>query len=118
MQNIQLSCGSFQSEFLAVQIGDLSFTRISINQSVQTCGLKPQGYLAFALIWATKEGNFYSHGQPLCPQTDFYGFDWQRETGLVSPQEGVMSNLFIPVKTFEAYANDLQRHDLDDRFFT
>ncbi|NES25934.1 MAG: helix-turn-helix domain-containing protein, partial [Symploca sp. SIO3E6] len=41
-----------------------------------------------------------------------------RETGLVSPQEGVMSNLFIPVKTFEAYANDLQRHDLDDRFFT
>lgn len=117
MQRIQLSCGSFQSKFLAIQIGDLSFTRIFTNQSIQTWGLKPQGYLAFALIWAAKGGNFYAHGQPLCPQTDFYGFDRQRETGLVSPQEAMMSNLFIPVATFEAYANDLQRYDLDDRFF-
>ncbi|NEQ66553.1 MAG: helix-turn-helix domain-containing protein [Symploca sp. SIO2D2] len=116
MQSIQLSCGLFQSEFLAIQIGDLSFTRISANQSVQACGLKQQGYLTFGLIWATKGGNFYSHGQPLCPQTDLYGFDQQRGSSFLSPQEGMMVDIFIPVKTFEAYANHLQRHDLDDRF--
>ncbi|NEO42398.1 MAG: hypothetical protein F6J90_41215 [Moorea sp. SIOASIH] len=34
MEIMQLSCGSFQSEFFATQIGDLYFTRITANQSV------------------------------------------------------------------------------------
>ena len=117
MQMMQLSSGLCQSEFLAIQIGDLYFTRISMNQSLQGCGLKPQGSLAFTLVWAAKKGNFYAHGQPLCPQTDFYGFDRQREVDLVIPQEGITSNIFIPVATFEASANHLQRDDLDERFF-
>ncbi|WP_293031041.1 hypothetical protein [Moorena sp. SIO3I8] len=52
MEMIQLSRGSFQSEFLATQIGDLYFTRISANQSVQAIGPKQQGYLTFSLVWA------------------------------------------------------------------
>ncbi|WP_293101655.1 hypothetical protein [Moorena sp. SIO3I6] len=52
MQIMQLSCGSFQSEFLGLQIGDLYFTRITANQSVQAIGPKQQGYLTFSLVWA------------------------------------------------------------------
>ncbi|AOY84600.2 helix-turn-helix domain-containing protein [Moorena producens JHB] len=116
MEIIQLSRGSFQSEFLATQIGDLYFTRISANQSVQASGPKHQGYINFELVWAAKGGNFYAHGQPLCPQTDLNGFDRQRETGFVTPQVGMMVDIFIPVGIFEACANHLQRYDLDDRF--
>jgi len=114
-QAIQLSCGSLQSEFLAFQIGDLYFTRMSANQSIKTCGFKQQEYLNFGLIWTAKEGNFYTHGQPLSPQTDLHGFDRQREMNFVSPIAGMMTDIFIPVKIFEAYANHLQRYDLDDR---
>ncbi|NEQ85294.1 MAG: hypothetical protein F6K26_35810 [Moorea sp. SIO2I5] len=52
MEIMQLSRGSFQSEFFATQIGDLYFTRISANQSVQAIGPKQQGYLTFSLVWA------------------------------------------------------------------
>ena len=75
-----------------------------------------QGYLTFSLVWSAKGGNFYSHGQPLSLQTDLYGFDRQRGTGFVTPQVGMMVDIFIPVEIFEACANDLQRYDLDDRF--
>ncbi|AOX04227.1 AraC family transcriptional regulator [Moorena producens PAL-8-15-08-1] len=68
------------------------------------------------MVWAAKGGNFYGHGQPLCPQTDLYGFDRQRGSGFVTPQVGMIVDIFIPVGIFEACANDLQRYDLDDRF--
>ncbi len=47
MQIMQLSCGSFQSEFFATQIGDLYFTRISANQSVQAIGPRTAGIFNF-----------------------------------------------------------------------
>ena len=77
-------------------------------------GLSP-AVKSFGLIWTAKEGNFFSHGQPLSPQTDFHGLDRQREVRLVSSKGGMMTNIFIPVKRFEACANHLHRYDLDDR---
>ena len=117
MEMIQLSRGSFQSKFLSTKIGDLYFTRISANQSIQAWGPKKQGYLNFELVWGVIGGNCSAHGQPLCPQTDLYGFDMQRGTGFVTPQVVMTLGIFIPVGIFEACANDLQRYDLDDRFF-
>jgi len=117
-QMVQLGCGSFQSQFLAVRVGDLSFTQVSAYPSLQTIGPKQGGaaHLAFAIVWAAQEGQFCSHGQPLNPQTDLYGFDMQREAHLVTPPEGMMTNMFVPKPLFQACASQLQRYDLDDRF--
>ncbi|NEP46552.1 MAG: helix-turn-helix transcriptional regulator [Okeania sp. SIO2H7] len=52
---------------------------------------------------------------PLQPQRTLFGFD-NREADLIFPQGGTMTNILIPIKTFHAYANQLQRHDLDDNF--
>ncbi|NEO73089.1 hypothetical protein [Moorena sp. SIO3H5] len=49
MEMIQLSCGSFQSEFFATQIGDLYFTRISTNQSVQAISPRTAGIFNFCV---------------------------------------------------------------------
>ncbi|NEP14751.1 MAG: hypothetical protein F6K14_32065 [Symploca sp. SIO2C1] len=38
MQSIQLSCGSFQSEFLAIQIGDLSLRNYFGWQNINLTG--------------------------------------------------------------------------------
>ncbi|MEB3177953.1 MAG: helix-turn-helix domain-containing protein [Nostocaceae cyanobacterium] len=113
---IQLTPGKLESEFLSVKIGDLYFTRSSANQAIQSCGQKHQKYVTFTILWFTEGSNFYSHALPLCPQTSLFGFDRHREVDLVSSQQGMMTEIFIPVETFLAYANQLQRHDLDDRF--
>ena len=117
-QIMQLSCGSFQSEFLAVQIGNLYFTRVSASSSLQVLGPKhvKASHLEFTILWAAKEGHFCSHRQPLNLQTDLYGFDMQREVHLVTPPGGAIANMFVPTKLFQACASQLQRDDLDDRF--
>jgi len=114
MQLMQLTPGSLQSEFLSAKIGNLYFTRSRVNQVIQIRGLKHKDYLSFALIWAAEGGNFYCHRLPLCPQTSLFGFDRRREVDLVTSPQGMMTEIFIPVETFQAYANQLQRHDLDD----
>ncbi|NEP45743.1 MAG: helix-turn-helix domain-containing protein [Okeania sp. SIO2H7] len=103
---------------MSVQIGDLYFTRVSAYSSLQVVGPKHErsSHLGFALVWAVKEGHFCSHGQPLNLQTDLYGFDMQREAYLVTPPTGIMTNMFVPTKLFQACASQLQRDDLDDRF--
>jgi AraC family ethanolamine operon transcriptional activator len=116
MEVRQLSCGLLQSKFLGIQLGRLNFTHAYSNQSMQTFGAKQRGYVTFSLIWDAEGGHFYTFGQPRHPQTDLCGFDTERGTALVTPQQGVMSDILIPTNVFETYANQLQRHDLDDRF--
>ena len=115
---VQLSCGALESEFLAVQVGDLYFTRASANSSLQVIGAKHDSlsHLEFTLLWVAKEGHFCSHGQPLNLQTDLYGFDMQREAHMVTPPAGILTSMFLPKKLFQACASQLQRDDLDDRF--
>ena len=116
MQLIQLTPGPLQSDFLSARIGDIYFTRIRANQSIQVCGSKHQDYVTFAMVWSAKSSHFYAHTLPLSLQTSLFGFDRQREVDLISPPQGMMTEIFIPIKTFQTYADRLQRHDIDDRF--
>jgi len=116
MQLIQLTPGPFHSEFLSARIGDIYFNRIRTNQSIQVCGSKHQDYVAFAIVWSAKGSHFYAHNLPLSLQTSLFGFDRQREVALVSPPQGMMTEIFIPITTFQTHADRLQRYDIDDRF--
>ncbi|MGD1714421.1 helix-turn-helix domain-containing protein [Dapis sp. BLCC M172] len=112
---IQLTPGSLQGSFLSIQLGNLYFVGHHTNQGVQSFGEPRKEYIAFGVLWSENEKEYYSLRHPVKPQRTLFGFN-NREADLICPQGGRMTNILIPVKTFDAYANQLQRHDLDDNF--
>jgi len=114
---IQLTTGPLQCEFLSIQIGNLHFTRHQANQGIQAWGEDLNQYRYFTMVWFENKGEFYSHRRPINPQRTIFGFNG-RESDLVVSQGGVIVAILIPVETFHAYADQLQRHDLDDSFLS
>ncbi|WP_246844456.1 helix-turn-helix domain-containing protein [Hydrocoleum sp. CS-953] len=117
MQMIQLTTGPLQSKFLSIRIGELHFIYNQANQGIQTWGLDLKKYRDFTMVWFENEGEFYSHRRPIEPQRTIFGFNGD-EVDFLMPQGGTIANILIPVETFHAYANQLQRHDLDDCFLS
>ncbi|MEQ9485374.1 hypothetical protein [Coleofasciculus sp. F4-SAH-05] len=111
----QLTPGFLKSEFLSVKIGNLYFIRNRANHRIQSWGAKQKDYLTFSIVWVAVGDNFYSHKRPISSPTSLFGFDRQRDVDLVTAP-GMMTDVLIPVETFQSYANQLQRHDFDDRF--
>ena len=112
---IQLSPGSLQAEFLSIQVGNLFFVCNQANQGVQFSGDGTKGYISFAILWSENEKKYYSFYHPVEPQITVFGFN-NTEAHEIFPQGVALTHIIIPVKTFDAYADQLQRHDLDDNF--
>ncbi|NEO57820.1 MAG: helix-turn-helix transcriptional regulator [Okeania sp. SIO3B5] len=112
---IQLTPGSLQAEFLSIQIGDIFFICNQVNQGFQFSGDGTKGCISFAIVWSENEREYYSFRHPVKPQRTVFGFN-NTEAHVVFPQGGALTQIFMPAKTFHAYANQLQRHDLDDNF--
>ncbi|AOY84802.2 AraC family transcriptional regulator [Moorena producens JHB] len=112
---IQLSAGPLQAEFLSVQIGNLYFVCNQANQGIQFFGDGTKGYISFGILWSENEKEYYSFRHPLEPQRTIFGFN-NREADHIFPQGLTVTHIIIPVKTFDAYADQLQRQDLDDKF--
>ncbi|MEB3340845.1 AraC family transcriptional regulator [Okeania sp.] len=112
---IQLTPGFVKAEFLSIQVGDIFFLFHQVNQGFQFSGDGTKEYIAFAIIWSENEREYYSCRHPVEPQKTVFGFN-NTEAHEIFLQGGAFTNIFIPVTTFDAYANQLQRHDLDDNF--
>jgi len=112
---IQLSPGSLQAEFLSIQVGNLYFVSNQANQGVQFSGDGTKDYISFAILWSEKEKEYYSFLHPVEPQRTIFGFK-NTEAHEIFPQGAALTHIIIPVKTFDAYADQLQRYDLDDNF--
>ena len=112
---IQLSPGPLQAEFLSIQVGNLFFVYNQANQGIQFSGDGTKEYISFAILWSDNEKEYYSFRHPLEPQRTIFGFN-NREADDIFPQGARLTHIIIPVKTFDAYADQLQRHDLDDNF--
>lgn len=112
---IQLSPGPLQAEFLSIQVGNLYFVCNQANQGIQFLGDGTKGYISFAILWSENEKEYYSLRHPVEPQRTIFGFN-NREADEIFPQGATLTHIIIPVKTFDAYADQLQRHDLDDNF--
>ncbi|NET42857.1 AraC family transcriptional regulator [Okeania sp. SIO2B3] len=112
---IQLTPGSLQGEFLSIQVGDIFFVYNQVNQGFQFSGDGTKGYICFAILWSENEKEYYSFRHPVKPQRTVFGFN-NTEAHEIFPQGGALTNIVIPVQTFDAYADQLQRHDLDDSF--
>ena len=112
---IQLSFGSFEAEFLSIQIGNLFFVYNQANQGVQFSGEGDKKYISFAILWSDNEKEYYSFRHPVKPQRTLFGFN-NTEADDIFPQGGTLTQILMPVQTFDTYADQLQRHDLDDNF--
>ncbi|NEP53339.1 MAG: helix-turn-helix transcriptional regulator [Moorea sp. SIO3C2] len=112
---IQLSPGPLQAEFLSIQVGNLFFVCNQANQGIQFFGDGTKGYISFGILWSENEKEYYSFRHPLEPQRTIFGFN-NREADHIFPQGLTLTQIIIPVQTFDAYADQLQRHDLDDNF--
>lgn len=112
---IQLSPGSLQAEFLSIQVGNLYFVYNQANQGIQFSGDGTEEYISFAILWSENEKDYYSFRHPVKPLRTLFGFN-NREADEIFPQGVTLTHIIIPVKTFDAYVDQLQRHDLDDTF--
>ena len=112
---IQLSPGSLQGQFLSVQVGHLYFVSSQANQRIQAGGQPAKGYISFAVLWSENEKEYYSFRQPVKPERSLFGFN-NTAADSVYPQGVMMTQTMIPVKTFDTYAERLQRYDLDYNF--
>ncbi|WP_240038807.1 helix-turn-helix domain-containing protein [Okeania hirsuta] len=112
---IQLTPGSLQGEFLSIQVGDIFFVCNQLNQGFQFSGDGRKGDISFAILWSENEREYYSFHHPLKPQRTIFGFDHTEEY-VIFRQGVALTHIMMPAKTFHAYANKLQRHDLDDNF--
>jgi AraC family ethanolamine operon transcriptional activator len=112
---IQLTPGSLQAEFLSIQIGDLFFAYNQANQGVKFSGDGTKGCISFAILWSDKEKEYYSFHHAIEPHRTIFGFN-NREAHAIFPYGVTVTQIVIPVQTFNTYADRLKRHDLDDRF--
>ncbi len=112
---IQLTPGSLHGEFLSIQVGDIFFVCNQVNQGFQFSGDGRKEYISFAIIWSENEKEYYSFRHSVKPQRTLFGFN-NTEAHEIFPQGGALTHIIIPVQTFDAYADELQRHDLDDNF--
>lgn len=117
MHLIQLTAGSLQCEFLSIQIGELHFMRQKANQGIQAWGEDLNKYRNFTMVWLENKGEFYSLRRPIHPQMTIFGFNGG-ESDFINSQGGAIAGILIPVETFHDYADQLQRHDLDDCFLS
>ena len=112
---IQLTSGFFQAEVFLIQVGDLYFLYNQANQGLQLWGYPIDHYIVFSMIWSETEKEYFSLRQQIKPERTLFGFNGN-VTDFISLHGGNLIQTLIPVKTFDAYANQLQRHDLDDNF--
>jgi len=112
---IQLSPGSLEAEFLSIQVGNLYFVSNQANQGVQFSGDGTKDCISFAILWSEKEKEYYSFRHPIEPQRTVFGFNGT-EAHAIFPQGVTLTQIVIPVEIFYIYADQLQRHDLDDNF--
>ncbi|WP_287276608.1 MULTISPECIES: helix-turn-helix domain-containing protein [unclassified Okeania] len=113
----QLTCGYLQAEFFLIQVGDIYFLFRQVNQGIQAFGEGWKEHISFGISCVENDEGLYSYRRFVDPQRTIFGFNG---TGadLIVPKGGAMMNIAIPRKTFHAYAEQLQRYDLDDSFLS
>ncbi|MDJ0556686.1 MAG: AraC family transcriptional regulator [Microcoleaceae cyanobacterium MO_207.B10] len=115
LEIIQLSPGFLEAGFFWIQVGDIHFIYAQVNQGIQNFGDKLKEYWCFSIAWFQNGGEFYCCRHLIKPQMTLFGFN-EREVDFIMSQGGAIIDICIPLKTFQTYADQLQRHDIDNNF--
>ncbi len=114
---IQLTPGSLEASFFSIQVGEIYFIYCQTNQGTQSFGEELKNYFTFSIAWFDNGGEIYSYRHLIDPQRTLFGFN-KMEADLLVSQGGAIIEIHMPVKTFDTYADKLQRHDIDDSFLS
>ncbi|WP_088889659.1 AraC family transcriptional regulator [Leptolyngbya ohadii] len=112
----QLSLNSLRCDLLLIENESISFSFTETSCPLHVAGAKGQGCLEFSFILQPGQQNFFAYEQAI-PQNTLFGFDPTREVNMIVPGQSVICVAQIRRDVFEAYAELMQRSDLNMRFF-
>jgi AraC family ethanolamine operon transcriptional activator len=113
---LQFNAEHFKGEIVKVQVGDLQLIRIASNCRVYTSGAKAADGIIFSICLLSPKQSLISHKTAL-PQDSLFGFDPARDVDLVTPEQIQMAVIIIPIAKLQQYLHDVERDDLDAKFF-
>ncbi|WP_088894940.1 AraC family transcriptional regulator [Leptolyngbya ohadii] len=112
----QLSLNSLQCNLLLIENESISFSFTETSCPLHVAGAKGQGCLEFSFILQPGQQDFFAYEQAI-PQNTLFGFDPTREVNMIVPGQSMICVAQIRRDVFEAYADLMQRSDLNMHFF-
>ena len=112
----QLDTGCFDGSVLKLQLDGMQLVRVTMSCSLYTLGPKPLNKFTFSISLSGSKRAFISHKQALPPQA-LFGFDASRDVNLITPEHLQMAIVTVPIERFQQYLHDVERDDLDAKFF-
>ncbi|WNZ26951.1 helix-turn-helix domain-containing protein [Leptolyngbya sp. NK1-12] len=110
-----LECEPFNCESAALNLGAIQFNFNHVNRNLYAVGHKQVGFLTFSMILQGK-GQHGIENNRLVTEDYLFGFDANREANLVFPGGAIYCAVYIRPDIFEAYAQAMNRLELDSRF--
>jgi AraC family ethanolamine operon transcriptional activator len=110
-----LECEPFLCESTALNLGIVQFNFTHVDRTLHAFGQKQVGFLTFSMI-LQGNGQHGVENNRLVTEDYIFGFDANREADLVFPGGGLYCAVYIRPDIFEAYAQAMNRSDLDTNF--
>jgi AraC family ethanolamine operon transcriptional activator len=114
---IQLNSGYLEGGFFLIKLSDLYFAYHWSNQGIHFFGdANSTDRKIFNIVCFENGGECFSFRHPIEPQRTLFGFN-SMGADFVANRGGLMMQIGISLKIFHTYAEQLQRYDLDERFW-
>lgn len=110
-----LECESFVCESAALNLGAIQFNFNHVNRNLHAVGYKQVAFLTFSMLLQGK-GQHAIENSRLITEDYLFGFDSTREADLVFPGDTTYCAVYIRPDLFEAYAQTMNRLELDSKF--
>lgn len=111
----QLSLKAFQGDLLLIESEAISLSFTRTTSPLHVVGAKGDGCIEFSFILQPGQQDFLAHELAI-PQSTLFGFDPTREVDLIVPANSVICVTQIQQDVFYAYAELMQRNDLNANF--
>ncbi len=112
---IPLECEPFQCQSAFLNLGAVQFTFSHVNRNLHATGDKQTDFLSFSMI-LQGNGRHGIENNRLVNEDYLFGFDLSRKADLVFPGNCIYCAVYIQPDVFVAYAQAMDRLDLDEKF--
>ena len=110
-----LECEPFRCQSAFLNLGAVQFSFNHVNRNLYATGGKQTDFLSFSMILQSN-GQHGIENNRLVNEDYLFGFDPNRKADLVFPGNCLYCAVYIQPDIFEAYAQAMDRIDLDGKF--
>lgn len=110
-----LECEPFRCQSAFLNLGAVQFSFNHVNRNLYATGGKHAGFLSFSMI-LQGDGKYGIENNRLVNEDYLFGFDPNRKADLVFPGNCLYCAVYIQPDLFDAYAQAMDRLDLDGKF--